>query len=80
MLAYIFSLHFYFINRFRTQQKPSNSDVLAANSNGKTVILCNHSNTERPYFQSLSSKLEKLFDGNIKMIVSEVDKDPLMFV
>lgn len=61
----------------------SHHDVLDANHCGHTVILCDHSNTERGYMdQVLKAKLEDVFKEpvNIKVIMSKKDKDPLDIV
>ncbi|KAL1916765.1 uncharacterized protein VTP21DRAFT_5469 [Calcarisporiella thermophila] len=63
----------------------SHHDVLAANANGTSVILCEHSNTERGYLSAvLKGKLEEALaqDGGepIEIIVSKEDRDPLRVV
>ncbi|KAF9434591.1 hypothetical protein BGZ76_007762 [Entomortierella beljakovae] len=60
-------------------------DVLEALEQNSTVVLCEHSNTERGYLRdSLKPKLEELFakDGGekVEVIVSTTDKDPLVVV
>lgn len=63
-------------------------DVLAAIAKNTNVILCEHSNTERGYLSAvlkpaLEKELanEKSEEGeNIEVIVSKVDKDPLVIV
>ncbi|KAF9900704.1 NGG1 interacting factor [Lobosporangium transversale] len=60
-------------------------DVLEALEQNSTVILCEHSNTERGYLHdSLKPKLEELLakDGGeaVEVIVSTTDKDPLVIV
>ncbi|KAG0199604.1 hypothetical protein BGX28_007129 [Mortierella sp. GBA30] len=60
-------------------------DVLEALEQNSTVILCEHSNTERGYLSAvLKPKLEELLakDGNesVEVIVSTTDKDPLVVV
>ena len=55
-------------------------DILAAVARGTSVILCNHSNTERGYLQVLRGKLTKLLNGTVNVIVSEIDADPLNVV
>ncbi|CDS13440.1 hypothetical protein LRAMOSA05616 [Lichtheimia ramosa] len=55
-------------------------DVLAAVAQGTSVILCEHSNTERGYLSAvLKDKLQSMLqqDG-IQVVVSQVDKDPLV--
>ncbi|XP_072033126.1 LOW QUALITY PROTEIN: NIF3-like protein 1 [Amphiura filiformis] len=55
----------------------SHHEVLAAVAQGTSVILCNHSNTERGYLQVIRNKFDEQFEGKVKVIVSEVDEDPL---
>jgi putative NIF3 family GTP cyclohydrolase 1 type 2 len=60
----------------------SHHEVLAAVDNGTCVILCEHSNTERGYLTDvLKPRLDQLlnFDG-IDVVVSKVDRDPLLIV
>jgi len=59
----------------------SHHECLDAVSNGRTVVLCEHSNTERGFLrQSLKNTLMKLLDGKVDVLVSDVDKDPLVIV
>ena len=59
----------------------SHHEVLDANHRGRTVILCDHSNTERGYLsESLRGSLLELFENQIDIIVSERDADPLTIV
>ncbi|SAL98213.1 hypothetical protein [Absidia glauca] len=55
-------------------------DVLAALATNTSVILCEHSNTERGYLTAnLKPALEKeLAKDNIEVIVSQLDRDPLV--
>ncbi|KAF9357135.1 hypothetical protein BGX26_004206 [Mortierella sp. AD094] len=60
-------------------------DVLEALEQNSTVVLCEHSNTERGYLSdTLKPKLEELLakDGGegVEVIVSQTDKDPLVVV
>ncbi|KAG0301051.1 hypothetical protein BGZ98_008659 [Dissophora globulifera] len=60
-------------------------DVLEALEQNSTVVLCEHSNTERGYLKDvLKPKLEELLrkDGGeeVEVIVSATDKDPLVVV
>ncbi|KAI7827096.1 GTP cyclohydrolase 1 type 2/Nif3 [Gamsiella multidivaricata] len=60
-------------------------DVLEALEQNSTVVLCEHSNTERGYLSAvLKPKLEELLsqDGGegVEVIVSRTDKDPLVVV
>jgi len=58
----------------------SHHDILDATSKGTTVILCDHSNTERGFLKVFKGKLEKLLDGRVSVDVSQVDADPLVVV
>lgn len=53
-------------------------DVLAMNARGSSVILCDHTNTERGYLPILKERLEALTHGALDVFVSEVDRDPLV--
>ena len=55
-------------------------EVLEATAAGTTVILCEHSNTERGYLKVFREKLDKALDGKVKIEISEVDADPLVVV
>jgi len=54
-------------------------DVLAATSRGTNVILCEHTNTERGYLEHLQKELREILTG-VNIILSDVDKDPLVVV
>ena len=58
----------------------SHHEILAAVAQGTSVILCNHSNTERGFLYVLKDKLTTIFEDKIKVVVSEVDADPLCVV
>ena len=58
----------------------SHHEVLDATSRGTSVILCDHSNSERGYLMVLQQRLNTLFENKINIIVSTVDKDPLDIV
>lgn len=57
----------------------SHHDVLDAVHNGVTVVLANHSNTEREYLNVFAGKLRREMPL-LNVRVSEVDRDPLLFV
>ena len=57
----------------------SHHECLDFVSGGVSVILADHSNTERGYLPVVKQKLENLLDG-VNIIVSTVDKDPLQIV
>lgn len=58
----------------------SHHEVLDAVQNDHSVILCDHSNTERGFLSVLRSKLTTLFDNQVQVILSERDADPLQVV
>ncbi|XP_053925890.1 NIF3-like protein 1 isoform X2 [Cuculus canorus] len=55
----------------------SHHDVLDAVANGISVILCEHSNTERGFLSELRDMLAIHLQNKINIIVSEKDRDPL---
>ena len=55
----------------------SHHDVLEANHRGASVILCDHSNTERGYLRRVGERLGAELGEGVSVHVSEVDKDPL---
>ncbi|NXP50472.1 NIF3L protein, partial [Heliornis fulica] len=55
----------------------SHHDVLDAVANGISVILCEHSNTERGFLSELRDMLAVQLQNKINIIVSEKDRDPL---
>ncbi|XP_066045760.1 NIF3-like protein 1 [Chamaea fasciata] len=55
----------------------SHHDVLDAVANGISVILCEHSNTERGFLSELRDALAVHLQNKINIIVSEKDRDPL---
>ncbi|KFP70329.1 Putative GTP cyclohydrolase 1 type 2 NIF3L1, partial [Acanthisitta chloris] len=55
----------------------SHHDVLDAVHNGISVILCEHSNTERGFLSELRDMLAIHLHNKINIIVSEKDRDPL---
>ena len=55
----------------------SHHEVLDAVHNGTSVILCEHSNTERGYLKVFAEKLNVLLENKIVIDVSRVDADPL---
>ncbi|XP_053217163.1 NIF3-like protein 1 [Podarcis raffonei] len=58
----------------------SHHDVLDAVSKGISVILCEHSNTERGFLLELQKELAVHLQNKICIIVSERDRDPLQVV
>ncbi|XP_048342393.1 NIF3-like protein 1 isoform X2 [Sphaerodactylus townsendi] len=55
----------------------SHHDVLDAVAKGITVILCEHSNSERGFLLELQQLLATHLENKIQVIVSEKDRDPL---
>ncbi|NXI53217.1 NIF3L protein, partial [Chloroceryle aenea] len=55
----------------------SHHDILDAVANGISVILCEHSNTERGFLSKLSDMLVIHLQNKINIVVSEKDRDPL---
>ncbi|ORY01944.1 NGG1p interacting factor 3 [Basidiobolus meristosporus CBS 931.73] len=59
----------------------SHHEVLACVEDNTSVVLCEHTNTERGYLSNvLKPRLEKLFsdeDIQVEIVVSQVDADPL---
>ncbi|NWW60249.1 NIF3L protein, partial [Ifrita kowaldi] len=55
----------------------SHHDVLDAVANGISVILCEHSNSERGFLSELRDALAIHLQNKIDIIVSEKDRDPL---
>lgn len=58
----------------------SHHEVLDFNHNGTTVLLCNHSNSERGYLREFLPKLNERLNGACELFISEKDKDPLQTV
>ncbi|CAG5012835.1 unnamed protein product [Parnassius apollo] len=55
-------------------------DVLDAAQRGISVILTNHSDSERGFLRGFSSILQDKLNNRIQVLVSECDKDPLITV
>lgn len=59
----------------------SHHELLAATQAGRTVILTNHSNSERPYLRKeLARRIEEESRGALTTSVSDADRDPLVTV
>lgn len=59
----------------------SHHEVLSAIHNGSSVILCEHSNTERGYLSLLRDQLlTSLHEYSVDVCVSKTDSDPLRIV
>ncbi|CAK1552117.1 unnamed protein product [Leptosia nina] len=55
-------------------------DVLDAAQNGISVILTNHSDSERGFLKEFSTYLQNQLHNNVEVLVSARDKDPLTTV
>ena len=53
-------------------------DVLHATQTGTSVILCEHTNTERGYLNLLCGKLRLMFGLEMAVVMSEADVEPLV--
>ncbi|MEZ4222413.1 MAG: Nif3-like dinuclear metal center hexameric protein [Polyangiaceae bacterium] len=53
-------------------------DVKDAVASGRSVILCGHTNTERGYLPLLRRRIETACEGEVKVLVSKRDADPLV--
>uniref|UniRef100_A0A6G1S5R4 NIF3-like protein 1 n=1 Tax=Aceria tosichella TaxID=561515 RepID=A0A6G1S5R4_9ACAR len=59
----------------------SHHEVLDAINTGSTVILCEHSNTERGFLRDWAQQLRSVvFEDQVMVSVSELDRDPLRIV
>lgn len=59
----------------------SHHDVLDAINSGITVILCEHSNTERGFLRDWCQQLRSsVFEDQVHVDISELDKEPLRIV
>ncbi|EDW77843.2 uncharacterized protein Dwil_GK24701 [Drosophila willistoni] len=56
----------------------SHHELLDFQHRGTTVLLCNHSNSERGFLREFQPKLNIMLDGSCQIFVSEKDKDPLV--
>lgn len=55
-------------------------EVLHAVYNDSSVILCDHSNTERGYLTVLKAKLDECLNSKTNVVITEIDCDPLKIV
>ena len=58
----------------------SHHEVLDATQRGRSVILCDHSNTERGFLGNLQKTLTDVFENKLTVIQSTADRDPLEIV
>lgn len=55
-------------------------DVLSKNAHGQSVILCDHSNTERGFLKVYAAQISARAGGAVRVRVSEADREPLQIV
>ena len=55
-------------------------DVLAKNANGASVVLCDHTNTERGFLPQYRDRILQSTGGALDVLISETDRDPLEIV
>ena len=58
----------------------SHHEILHATESGRSVILCDHSNTERGFLKTLPPMMNEWFNGDISIEVSTKDRDPLSVI
>ncbi|XP_069507835.1 NIF3-like protein 1 [Ambystoma mexicanum] len=58
----------------------SHHEVLDAVAKGTSVVLCEHSNTERGFLRGLRDTLAARLENKVQVVVSEKDRDPLEVV
>ncbi|KAG8534951.1 hypothetical protein GDO81_029844 [Engystomops pustulosus] len=58
----------------------SHHEVLDATAEGRSVILCEHSNSERGYLQELGVQITHCLDGKVEVLHAKTDRDPLLVV
>ena len=58
----------------------SHHEVLHAVESGRSVILCEHSNSERGFLKTLMPLMKEWFKEDVFVDVSVKDKDPLTVV
>lgn len=81
IVYYSFStLRTYFDINYIVTGEMLHHDVLDATQKGISVILTNHSDSERGFLKVFSKKFEQDFNKQISFIVSENDRDPLITV
>ena len=52
-------------------------DVLAKVSSGASVVVCDHTNTERGYLPLFAARIQAQLGNGARVLVSSVDRDPL---
>ncbi|KAG8534952.1 hypothetical protein GDO81_029844 [Engystomops pustulosus] len=68
------------LGRGKTMGEMSHHEVLDATAEGRSVILCEHSNSERGYLQELGVQITHCLDGKVEVLHAKTDRDPLLVV
>lgn len=55
-------------------------DLLEANHSGASVILLNHTDSERGFLSFFAPRLAKHFGNKLSVAVANTDKDPIVIV
>lgn len=58
----------------------SHHSLLEANAKGTSVIMCEHSNTERGYLAVLKESLAEALERKVEIVISQKDRDPVNIV
>lgn len=58
----------------------SHHEVLDAVAEGRSVVLCEHSNSERGYLRELAAQITQRLEGKVEVLLSQTDRDPLLVV
>ena len=58
----------------------SHHEVLDAVHHGTSVVLCEHSNTERGFLSKWKDVLQNALGEDVDIVVSQSDRDPLLVV
>lgn len=69
-----------FLNVFFFVGEMLHHDVLDATQKRISVILTNHSDSERGFLKQFASELQKRLEDQVEVIVSIEDRDPLVTV
>lgn len=54
--------------------------ILDATANGKHVVLCDHTNTERGYLANFRNLLGNRLGEDVEILISKEDKEPLIII
>jgi putative NIF3 family GTP cyclohydrolase 1 type 2 len=55
-------------------------DILHLIARGAGVILCEHSSSERGFLPTLATRLSELSGGDLEVLVSRADREPIRTV